>query len=73
MAIAQVGPVTSAVEALAGVVGAGIVLGGFAFGFCRMARGSPRRMLEAHVLTDGYFGGAIAVLLALIDIAVWYV
>jgi hypothetical protein len=72
MAVAQIGPLTSAFEALAAVVGAGIVLGGFASGVYRLAATRPRDELETRVLPDGYAGGVVAILVVLIDLAVRY-
>jgi hypothetical protein len=72
MAVARIGPLTGILEALAAAVGAGILLGGFTIGLCRMIAGRPRRTLEMHVLTDGYFGGAAAVIVVLLDLVVRY-
>lgn len=72
MAVAQIGPLTSAFEALATGVGAGILLGGFASGVYRLATKRPRKELEGRVLTDGYVGGVAAVLVVLIDLVVRY-
>jgi hypothetical protein len=72
MAFAQVGSLTGILEALATAVGAGIVLGGFTIGMCRMIAGHPRHTIEIHVLTDGYFGGAAAVVVVLLDLALRY-
>jgi hypothetical protein len=72
MALAQIGQVTSAFEAVATVVGAGIVLGGFALGTARHLAGWSRRELEAHVLTDGYIGGAIGAASIFLDLILRY-
>jgi len=72
MVIAQIGPLTAAVEALATAVGAGIVLGGFVLGVWRVLFGQPRRVREARVLTDGYVGGLSGVALVLIDMFIRY-
>lgn len=72
MGLAQIGPLTAVFEGLAAAVGAGIVLGGFALGIYRLATRHPREELEARVLMDGYAGGLLGVLIALIDLVVRY-
>ena len=70
MAFAQVGPLTTAFELLATVVGAGIVLGSFALGVFRLAMRQPRAELEGRVLTDGYVGGLAGLFLMTIDLVI---
>jgi hypothetical protein len=72
VALAQIGPITFVVEAVATAVGAGIVLGSFGIGTVRLLRGWPRQVVEAHVLTDGYFGGGLGVFVVLVDPALRY-
>ncbi len=72
MGIAEIGPLTSALESLATAVGAGLLLGSFAIGSLRFLAGTPGRDLEAQVLTNGYWGGIASVWLVLGDLAVRY-
>ena len=72
MSLGQLGPFTIALETLAAAVGAGILLGGFSIGVCRLMAGRPRRELDVHVLTDGYFGGGIGVVFVLLDLLLRY-
>lgn len=72
MEFAQIGPLTAAVEALAAVVGAGVLLGGFVVGAARFFTGSSRQALEVDALRGGYWGGAISFWLALADVIVRY-
>jgi hypothetical protein len=67
MELAVIGPLTSASEALATAVGAGILLGSFIAGAVGMVLGVPRIKLSERVLTDGYFGGILAVLAVALD------
>lgn len=72
MALAQIGAFTSAFEAAATAVGAGIVLGSVTMGVVGLALGWSRRNIGDRALTDGYIGGAIGAGLALVDIALRY-
>jgi len=72
MALAQIGPLTAGIEALATAVGAGIVLGSFAMGIGRVLAGQPRWVLETFVLTDGLLGGISGLVVALIDAVIRY-
>lgn len=72
MGLAQIGPATTAFVAMATVVGAGIVLGSFARGLFGLVASWPRREIEARVLEDGYVGGAIGVIVALVDLLLHY-
>jgi hypothetical protein len=72
MELAQIGPLTAAFETVATAVGAGIVLGGFAFGTARHLAGWPRKALEARIVTDGYIGGVVGVLVILGDLILRY-
>ncbi len=69
MALAQIGPATSFIEALATAIGAGMVIGGFLAGWAAIVRKHNRSRLEEWTLMSGYLGGAAAVLLALFDLA----
>jgi hypothetical protein len=70
--LAQIGPLTAGVEALATAVGAGVVLGSFAMGIGRVLAGQPRWMLEDYVLTDGLLGGLFGLTITLIDAIIRY-
>jgi hypothetical protein len=72
MTIAQIGPLTTALEAVAASVGAGIVLGGVAIGAFRLTRGWARERIERRALTDGYLGGIVGAVAAVIDIVLRY-
>jgi hypothetical protein len=68
MAHAQIGPLTHAVESLAALTGAGIVLGSFVIGVAGLLLGWPRRTLAARALTDGYLGGLFAIFMGVLDL-----
>ncbi|HXS34814.1 MAG TPA: hypothetical protein VN758_13680 [Solirubrobacterales bacterium] len=72
MELAQIGPLTTMFEAVAASVGAGIVLGSVLFGAARLARGWARQRIERRALTDGYLGGVVGAIAALIDIVLRY-
>jgi len=59
-------------EALATVVGAGMLLGGFGAGIFGFFARQPRQFLEARVLAYGYFGGFLGIALALLDVVTRY-
>lgn len=68
MALAQIGLLTGVLEAAATAVGSGLLLGSFALGTGRFCLGIQRSALEAHALTDGYWGGVFSLGLILIDL-----
>jgi hypothetical protein len=68
MALAQIGPATGFMEALATAVGAGMVLSGFLVGGMATAFRWPKPTLEEWALAGGSVGGGVAVLLVLIDL-----
>ena len=70
MALAQIGPLTSCLEAVATAVGSGLLLGSFTIGTGRFILGFSRSALESHALTDGYCGGAVSVWMILIDLGI---
>jgi hypothetical protein len=70
MALARIGPLTSGLEAVATAVGSGLLLGSFTIGTGRFFLGFPRSALEAHALTDGFYGGIFSVWLILIDLGI---
>ena len=72
MALGQIGLLTNAAEALATAVGAGMLLGSFGIGALGLVAGRSRRALEERVLTDGYFGGILGMILAMVDLVVRY-
>jgi hypothetical protein len=72
MAFAQIGPLTTAAEAAATAIGAGILLGSFVLGTISLLRGTPRPILEGRVLTDGYLGGLVGACIALFDLLLRY-
>jgi hypothetical protein len=69
---AQVGSFTSAFEATATPVGAGIVLGSVALGVIGLVVGWPRRRIGERALTDGYIGGLAGLGVMGIDLALRY-
>ena len=71
MELAQIGPLTTMLEAVAASVGAGIVLGSVSIGATRLARGWALQRIELRALTDGYLGG-VGAIAAVIDIALRY-
>lgn len=72
MVLAQIGPLTGLVEALATAVGAGVVLGGVGTGIWGLARGSSRAEIEGSTLLNGYVGGGFGAIAALFDVILRY-
>ena len=72
MALAQIGPFTDILEAFAGAVGAGIVLGGFAAGIYGLVSRWKRGNSEELVLDAGYLGGVVGAVAVLLDLAMRY-
>ncbi len=72
MALGQIGLLTSAAESLATAIGAGMLLGSFGVGSFGLLAGWPRPALERRVLSDGYYGGIIGAVLALVDLGIRY-
>jgi hypothetical protein len=68
MASGQIGFLTNALESLATVVGAGMLLGSFSLGSLALLTGQSRQDLERRVLSDGYCGGILGALLAVADL-----
>jgi len=72
MVLAQIGPLTGVLEALAAAVGAGAVLGSVAAGIRGLLASWSLQKVERRALSGGYFGGAIGAVLAVVDILVRY-
>lgn len=72
MAIAQVGPLTAATEALATAAGAGALLCSVAVGMWGLAHGLPRDKLERNALLVGHVGGCAGALCVVVDVALRY-
>jgi hypothetical protein len=70
--VAQIGPFTAVLEAVATAVGAGVVLSGTLAGFVGFALRKPRQWTEHTVLFAGYGGGALGAGLALADFILRY-
>jgi hypothetical protein len=72
VAIAQIGPLTAVIEALATAVGAGAVIGSAAAGICGLWAHWPTPRLERRTLYGSYLGGAVGAASALFDAIVRY-
>jgi hypothetical protein len=72
MGLAQIGPFTTAIQTMAAVVGAGILLGSFVMGSIGFLAGHSRQRVESHVLANGYYGGLFAAGFALVDLTLRY-
>lgn len=72
MALGQIGPLTTMLEAAASAVGAGVVFCSVAAGIAGLARGRRGRDIEASATYGGYVGGGIGAAFALIDIVLRY-
>ncbi len=72
-ALAHIGFMTTLLESLATSIGAGMLLGGFAFGAAGFLRGRARQDLEKRALTDGYLGGMVAAGLLILDLVMRYI
>lgn len=64
------GPATSLFESLASLIGAGLVVGGFAGGMRGLLSRRSRSVSEEGAVTGGYAGGAFGLVLLLIDTVV---
>lgn len=67
MGLAQIGPFTSTVEAVATAMGAGVIVGSVAMGVVGMALGWPREEIAGRAITDGYVGGLFGATLVALD------
>jgi hypothetical protein len=72
MALAQTGPLTTALEAVATAVGAGIVIFSFAAGIWGLAVGLSKGDIENRALRGGYFGGALGAAIVAADVVMRY-
>jgi len=72
MRLAQIGLFTSALEAAATAIGAGIVIGSVAMGVAGLVLGWTRQEIGDRALVDGYVGGLFGAALAVIDITLRY-
>jgi len=72
MALAGVGPLTSAIETVATAVAASTLLGSFAVGAVGLLTGKSRKALAARALTDGYAGGILGAVAVLLDLFLRY-
>jgi hypothetical protein len=66
--LASAGPATTAFEALASTIGAGLVIGGFVGGLASFLSGRSRLRSEKAALGSSYAGGLSGLLLLAIDI-----
>jgi hypothetical protein len=66
--LASAGPTTAFLEALASLIGAGLVVGGFVGGLASLLIDQPRSESERMALNGGYVGGAFGLGLLAIDI-----
>jgi hypothetical protein len=65
---AAVGPLTNFVEAVAGSIGSGVLVGGFLGGMESGLLGRPRRGSERKALMGSYIGGFASLAALAIDI-----
>lgn len=72
MVLAQIGPLTTGLEAVATAVGAGAVVFGVVAGVAFLSLGRPKRKIEEGAATGGYIGGAVGGLSAAIDLVLRY-
>jgi len=72
MGLAQIGPLTTVLEAVATAVGAGAVLGSVAVGVRGLWGRRPIHDIELRALPGGYVGGAGGAIFALIDTVIRY-
>jgi len=72
MTLAQIGPLTTLLEAAATAVGAGVVLASVAVGVWGLALDKPRSAVEDLAVKGGYFGGGLGAAMALVDAILRY-
>jgi hypothetical protein len=69
---AQIGPLTTLIEAAATAVAAGIVLCSVAAGILGLAERKSRDEIEERALQGGYLGGGVGAVFALVDAVLRY-
>jgi hypothetical protein len=72
MVLAQVGPLTTLIEAGAAAVGAGAILSSAAAGAWGLAAGKSKEEIEQWALKGGYLGGELGAFAACLDIILRY-
>jgi len=72
MVFAQIGPLTTMLEAVATAVGAGAVLGSVTAGMCGLLARWPLPKVERLALYGSYLGGAVGAALVLFDAVIRY-
>lgn len=65
--LAAIGPATGILQAMAGAIGAGLVVGGFVGGIRALIVSRSRRASEGSAFVGGYVGGAFGLFLLLVD------
>jgi hypothetical protein len=72
MALGQIGPLTTVLEAFATAVAAGVVLGSVGVGSLGLVLGWSRHSIGDRAVTDGYVGGVVGAAVAVIDVVLRY-
>lgn len=72
MLLAQIGPLTTMLEAFAAAVGAGAVIGSVAVGIRGFWARRSIPDIELQALSGGYVGGAGGAVLVLLDVVIRY-
>jgi hypothetical protein len=65
---AHIGGATTTLEAVAGAIGAGILVSSFAIALLGISLGWPRQVLERRVFRNGYVGGLLGVAAVVLDL-----
>jgi hypothetical protein len=60
--VAQIGPITSLLEAMAAAVGAGVVVSGYLAAVVGMLVGRSRKEMEDNALRGVFWGGVLGTL-----------
>lgn len=68
----NIGFFTTVIGVVATVIGAGVVIGGFAGAGLGVVGGRSRKEVEADALWHGFWGGVIAVVCLILDLSVGY-
>jgi hypothetical protein len=72
MLFAHIGSTTTALEAVATSIGAGMLVSGFVMAAVGLTRGKTRRQIEKNSLRDACVGGLCAMGLIAIDLSMRY-